>query len=311
DRYALPVVLCYLEGLSHERAARLLGLPVGTVKSRLRRARELLRGRLARRGLALAGGLLIAECASTGAGAAVPIALVDSTVRGAVAAVMGSAATRELISASAAKLTDEVLRTMFTTKLKMVPVIGLLVCALAAGTAGVLAQHGSGGYGRRASDQPNQTRPDIPAGAAAGEREPVPSYIRQSRVMIVTRLEQELRAAQGKLERTLKRVGSETDPEAARAKRTVDSLEKLIGRIDTVLLDAVDQYPTIFDFSAGPSEPAATTAAKDSFDGRFDSWSKDDPRQWILERELAPDKPSPKQRLTRGAQSRLALQIKL
>jgi RNA polymerase sigma factor (sigma-70 family) len=53
DRYRLPVVLCHLEGLTHERAARLLGLPVGTVKSRLRRARELLRSRLSRRGLAL------------------------------------------------------------------------------------------------------------------------------------------------------------------------------------------------------------------------------------------------------------------
>jgi RNA polymerase sigma factor (sigma-70 family) len=310
DRYALPVVLCYLEGLSHERAARLLGVPVGTVKSRLRRARELLRGRLARRGLTLAGGLLVGEAASGSASAAVPIALVDSTVRGAVAAAMRRAATRELISASAAKLTDEVLKTMFTTKLKMVPVVGLLVCALAAGTAVVLAQHGSAADGRRASAQPNQARSDIPGGAAAGEREPVPSYIRQSRVMIVTRLEQELRAAQGKLERTLKRVGSENDPEAARAKRTVDSLEKLIGRIDTVLVDAVDQYPTIFDFSAGPSGPAPATAASDSFDRRFDSWWDSD-RGWITERELAPDKPSPKRRPTPGSQSREELEIKL
>ena len=46
------VVLCDLEGQSHEQAARALDCPVGTVKSRLTRARDRLRARLARRGLA-------------------------------------------------------------------------------------------------------------------------------------------------------------------------------------------------------------------------------------------------------------------
>ena len=54
ERYRVPVVLCDLQGLTHEKAARHLGWPVGTVKSRLARARELLRGRLSRRGLGLA-----------------------------------------------------------------------------------------------------------------------------------------------------------------------------------------------------------------------------------------------------------------
>ncbi len=35
ERYRIPVVLCLLEGLTHEQAARHLGWPVGTVKSRL------------------------------------------------------------------------------------------------------------------------------------------------------------------------------------------------------------------------------------------------------------------------------------
>src|SRR5262245_12953330 len=48
-----PVVLCYLEGRTNEEAGRLLGWPVGTVKSRLARARDLLRTRLARRGVTL------------------------------------------------------------------------------------------------------------------------------------------------------------------------------------------------------------------------------------------------------------------
>ena len=53
-------MLCYLEGLTHEAAARRLNWPVGTVEGRLVRARGLLRSRLTRRGLAPAIGLLAA-----------------------------------------------------------------------------------------------------------------------------------------------------------------------------------------------------------------------------------------------------------
>ena len=53
----MRVVLCDVQGMTHEKAARHLGWPVGTVKSRLAQARELLRGRLARRGLGLHSGL--------------------------------------------------------------------------------------------------------------------------------------------------------------------------------------------------------------------------------------------------------------
>ncbi len=52
ERYRLPLILCYLEGLRHEDVARRLDCPVGTVESRLSRARAHLRSRLARRGLA-------------------------------------------------------------------------------------------------------------------------------------------------------------------------------------------------------------------------------------------------------------------
>jgi RNA polymerase sigma factor (sigma-70 family) len=52
ERLRAPVVLCYLEGLTHEQAAEHLACPVGTVRSRLARGRERLRRGLARRGLA-------------------------------------------------------------------------------------------------------------------------------------------------------------------------------------------------------------------------------------------------------------------
>ncbi len=58
EKYRFPIVLCYLEGLTHEEAARHLRCPVGTVHTRMAWARTRLRSRLDRRGLALPGGHL-------------------------------------------------------------------------------------------------------------------------------------------------------------------------------------------------------------------------------------------------------------
>jgi RNA polymerase sigma factor (sigma-70 family) len=57
ERERLPVILCDLEGLSHEDAAKALGWPVGTVAGRLSRARARLRARMERRGFAPAAAL--------------------------------------------------------------------------------------------------------------------------------------------------------------------------------------------------------------------------------------------------------------
>jgi len=39
ERYRAPIVLCYLEGRSHEQAARMLGCPLRTVQTRLQRGK--------------------------------------------------------------------------------------------------------------------------------------------------------------------------------------------------------------------------------------------------------------------------------
>ena len=51
EKYRSVVLLCYWEGLTQEQAALQLGCPIGTVRSRIARARDLLRHRLIRRGL--------------------------------------------------------------------------------------------------------------------------------------------------------------------------------------------------------------------------------------------------------------------
>ncbi|OJW05646.1 MAG: hypothetical protein BGO49_22275 [Planctomycetales bacterium 71-10] len=54
EKYRRPIELCYWDGLTSEQAATLLRCPAGTLKWRLAQAREDLRGRLGRAGIALA-----------------------------------------------------------------------------------------------------------------------------------------------------------------------------------------------------------------------------------------------------------------
>src|SRR5438034_408637 len=77
-----PMVLCYLEGFTQEEVARRLGCPRKTVTTRLTRACERLRGRLARRGLSLPA-LALTAALSDEAKAGVPAGLMLATARAA------------------------------------------------------------------------------------------------------------------------------------------------------------------------------------------------------------------------------------
>ncbi len=133
-RFRVAVVLCDLEGRTHEQAARHLGCAVGTVKSRLARGRRRLRGRLVRRGVAPAASLAAAS-AGGAARAAVPRGLAESTV---VYAATASAA-----PTSVAVIAEGVLRAMFLRKVKLVMTAAAVVAGLAAGAV-ALAQAGIG-----------------------------------------------------------------------------------------------------------------------------------------------------------------------
>jgi RNA polymerase sigma factor (sigma-70 family) len=130
------LVVCYLEGATQEEAARRLGVPLGTLRSRLARARGLFQKRLARRGLALSGPALLAALLANSADAALPASL----SRPALLAALRFAAGRTVAgpSARAALLAQEGLRTMFATRVKLVLTAVLAAAALSAG-AGALA----------------------------------------------------------------------------------------------------------------------------------------------------------------------------
>ncbi len=81
DKYRVPVILCYLEGKTNEEVAEQLRWPVGTVKGRLSRARDMLRSRLVRRGLGLSAAFLLTALSQGRVFAEiVPAELVMSTV---------------------------------------------------------------------------------------------------------------------------------------------------------------------------------------------------------------------------------------
>ena len=90
ERLRAPLVLCYLEGMTHDLAARQLGCPVGTVRSRLARARDLLKRRLSRRGLAVAAAALGSLLESSAKAAANSPALPNSLINLVTRAVSGS-----------------------------------------------------------------------------------------------------------------------------------------------------------------------------------------------------------------------------
>ena len=136
EKYRAAFVLCHIEGRTNEEAARELGCPVGTVLSRLARARQQLRHRLTRRGVTLAAGAVAAAIGGEAAAAVVPAALVRTAVS-AAALVAAGQSLAGVVSNEVVVLTEGVVRAMLMTKVKVVTavVVGLV---LLGGGGGVL-----------------------------------------------------------------------------------------------------------------------------------------------------------------------------
>jgi enediyne biosynthesis protein E4 len=140
EKYRVPVVLCYLEGKSHEQAARELGWPRTSLSTRLGRARTLLQRRLTRRGLALSLGLLGALLGAEASAASVSARLLIAATRAAVLVAAGKAAAG-VVSSQAAALAEGVARAMFMSQMR-VRLVLLLVLGLFVTGAGLL-EHGA------------------------------------------------------------------------------------------------------------------------------------------------------------------------
>ncbi len=152
ERLRLPIVLCFMEGRSKRAAAQLLNWPEGTVSSRLQRARELLRGRLARRGVTVPAGALSLALVQGTTSAVVPTSLLTVTIQSASLIATGSA-----LPAPVAILAHGVIHSMLITKLKVIAVLALTVGIVGGGT-GWLIQGGEWRSGGALAKQPEQTK---------------------------------------------------------------------------------------------------------------------------------------------------------
>jgi RNA polymerase sigma factor (sigma-70 family) len=134
EDYRAAVILCDLEGHSRREAARQLGVPEGTLSSRLARARALLARRLAKCGVTLSAGAVAALAGE--APAAVPAALAGTTVKAALRVAAGQAAA----GTAPAALMRGVLKAMFIEKLRATA--ATLVVVLALGAVGLACRFG-------------------------------------------------------------------------------------------------------------------------------------------------------------------------
>lgn len=141
EKYRLPFVLCYLQGRTNEEAARELGRPVGTILSRLSRARDRLRDRLTRRGISPA--VLAAPLAP--AMGALPD-LVCSTTRAALS-IAAAEVTAGSVAPGVLVLMEGAMRTMFVAKMKALAAVVVSVAILGGGAVGyrMAAAQGTGG----------------------------------------------------------------------------------------------------------------------------------------------------------------------
>jgi HlyD family secretion protein len=166
-------VLCCLEGLTHEEAGRLLGIPGGTVASRLSRARQRLRERLTRRGIAI--GAVTAALTALEADAAVPSAALEGLIQAVTAHATSSISGPGSLSPRVAVLTQGVLKAMWMTKLKIAVSVVLAFSALGIGAGMVFTKAGQSGTDTNQSTSstslPSATAPqqggsDVPNRAA-------------------------------------------------------------------------------------------------------------------------------------------------
>ncbi len=123
EKYRAPLILCYLEGKTNVEAGRMLGWPAGSMSKRLARGRELLRSRLAKRGLAFTSPVL-ATLVAEHAQASIPAALWQISLKAAIMVGAGQALTG-VVSTQVGTLVHGVMKTMFMTKVKVG--IGLLL----------------------------------------------------------------------------------------------------------------------------------------------------------------------------------------
>jgi RNA polymerase sigma factor (sigma-70 family) len=167
-KYRIPIVLCELQEKSRKHAAAVLGVPEGTISSRLARGKALMAERLTRRNITLGSAAVAASLASTSV--APSAALVQLTVRAGTAALATQSAAVGVASAKAIQLSETVIKMMFASKLKLTSlcIAGGVLLMTGAGLLTAQSRRGSAVITSTASaadDQQKSTAPPAPQSA--------------------------------------------------------------------------------------------------------------------------------------------------
>ena len=144
EKYRLPILLCYFEGLSYPEAAKRLNWPVGSLNSRISRAKALLQRRLLSRGVTLpAAGFAVLSASETSR--AVTNTFVENTVRASIAYAAKEAIIPS-VSNFSVQLADGALKSLLLQKVQIVAGLFAVLGIMLGGTA-ILAGNGNGVIG--------------------------------------------------------------------------------------------------------------------------------------------------------------------
>ena len=178
EKYRTAFVLCHLEGKTCEEAAEHLGCPRGTIQSRIGRARERLRSRLALRGWLPGGMSLVHLLEQHGSPlASVTPVMVHVTVHAALLAALGQALAG--ISSRVIELMNETMSAMRLSRLRYLIVLAVLaLLGSSAAVAGMMSlqseQKPAATYTPCHSTPPTQTVSPSPSDGQPLEAKPSP-----------------------------------------------------------------------------------------------------------------------------------------
>jgi RNA polymerase sigma factor (sigma-70 family) len=153
-KYRVPLVLCYLEGMTNDEAARQLGWPVGSMSYRLARGRQMLRERLRSRRKMAPGMFLLVLLRQHAGPQEVSPRLLDTTLRAAMdlseppeLPVAPNAVPTEPSNATAAPG-----RPAFRWRRSILTVIALAAATASVATAGGVLYSSYGGFGNSSNE---------------------------------------------------------------------------------------------------------------------------------------------------------------
>jgi RNA polymerase sigma-70 factor (ECF subfamily) len=170
-RYREPLILTSLEGRTHQEVALLLRCPRETISTRVARARQMLKQRLTRRGLALTSLTAAALVPQTTCDGAVPAGLVGATARAATCLAGGVSFDTGVAVMRAALLAERVSRSMFLTRWLTLLATSLGAAALAVGMGSLAYSFTSSRPGAAVPMTADPPAPDaVPKGAATKAR---------------------------------------------------------------------------------------------------------------------------------------------